>query len=436
MSAAILFLLIGLIILLVFGVPVTFGMLSISTLILLIFYSPKLLYVSVAGFVNQLQSDVLLAIPMFVLMAAFLQTSGIGADIYEFFNMWLGGVHGGLAIATVATTAVIAAMSGVAATGTIAMGLIALPEMLKRGYNKQLATGPILAGGTLGPIIPPSTVMIIVSAYSGVSTGKLFAGGIVPGVTLAVIFCIYIYIRVRINPSLAPLVPKEERPSIKERLKATVNVIAPLLIIILVLGCINAGIATPTEASGVGATASFIYALARRKLSLKGLADAVKQTTEVSGMLMWIMIAGAAYTSLVNITRLGSAVEALFSSINPSPTELLFIMVLIYFIMGMFLDTSPITMICVPVFLPIINMVGLDLYQAMLTLSITLCLGMITPPFGVNMFYLLGVTPKGITLKDLYKAAIPYVIIIAAVIIYSIFFPKWILWLPTKLFGA
>lgn len=434
MNTAIICLIIGLVILLILGVPVSFALMGISTLLLVIFYTPNMLYVAVAGFVNQLQSDVLLAIPMFVLMAAFLQTSGIGSDIYEFFHKWLGGVRGGLAIATVATTAVIAAMSGVAATGTIAMGLIALPEMLKRGYNKQIACGPILAGGTLGPIIPPSTVMIIVAAYSGVSTGKLFMGGIVPGVFLALLFCVYIYVRCLIQPSLAPPVPKEERPNFQEKMRALLNVIAPIIIIVLVLGCINTGVATPTEASGVGAFAAFAYAAVKRKLSLKGLAAAVLQTTQVSVMLMWIMIGGAAYCSLVNITQLGSVVAGLFAAINLGPTMLLLVMVLIYFLMGMFLDTSPIAMITIPVLLPVIKATGLDVYRAMLTLSITLCLGMITPPFGVNMFYLLGVTPKGITLKDLYQAVIPYVLIIAAVVLFCVFFPQFILWLPNRMF--
>ena len=180
MSPEIIILLIGLVALMALGIPICFALMSVASAILLIFFGPAQMNVLNAAFVNQMQSESLLAIPMFVLMAAFLQTSGIGSDIYEFFHKWLGGVKGGLAMATVATTAVIAAMSGVAATATIAMGLIALPEMINRGYDKSLACGPVLAGGCLGPIIPPSTIMIIMASYTGVSAGWLFVGGVLP----------------------------------------------------------------------------------------------------------------------------------------------------------------------------------------------------------------------------------------------------------------
>lgn len=259
-------------------------------------------------------------------------------------------------------------------------------------------------------------------------------GGIVPGVALALLFCLYIYLRCQITPALAPMVPKEEQPTWNEKIRALLNVIAPIVIIVLVLGCINAGIATPTEASGVGAFAAFAYAAFKRKLTFKGLAAAVKQTTEVSVMLMWIMIGGAAYCSLVNITQLGTVVAGLFAAIELGPTMLLLVMVIIYFLMGMFLDTSPIAMITIPVLLPVIKATGLDVFRAMLTLSITLCLGMITPPFGVNMFYLLGVTPKNITLQDLYKAVIPFVLIISGMVLFCVFVPEFILWLPNRMF--
>ena len=303
MSPDIIILLLGLVALMALGIPICFAMMSVASVILLVFYGSGLLNVLNAAFVYQMQSESLLAIPMFALMAAFLQTSGIGGDIYEFFHKWLGGINGGLAMATVATTAVIAAMSGVAATATIMMGLIALPAMLDRGYDKALATGPVLAGGCLGPIIPPSTIMIIMSSYTGVSAGWLFAGGALPGVGLALLFIIYIGIRCAINPKLGPGIPKAERPSWGEKMRVFKKVIAPIAIIVLVLGCIYAGIATPTEAAGVGAFASMVYALITRKLNVKNLRASLIQTMEVSAMLMWILMGGAAYNSLVNITR-------------------------------------------------------------------------------------------------------------------------------------
>lgn len=427
-------LVIGLLVFMVLGVPVSFSLLGISTLLLVTFYGPNQLFILIGSFTNMIQNEVLLSIPFFILMASFLQLSGIGSDIYETMNKWLGGLKGGLAMATVAATALIAAMSGVAATGTISMGLIALPEMLKRGYNKILAAGPIMAGGVLGPIIPPSTVMIIAGSYSGVSTGKLFIGGIVPGILLALAFIAYIAIKCQINPELAPVIPVEERPSFKEKMASLGKVIIPLLIIILVLGSIYAGVATPTEAAGVGAFAAFAYTILRGRLSFNALKDATWQTAVSAVMLLWIMFGGSAYSSLVNISRMGEAISNFVNMINLGPTGLLLAIILVVAVLGMFIEATAIIMITVPIFVPLVNLVGLDLYFVMLIYCITICFGMLTPPFGVNIFYLKGVVPKDITLGDLYKAALPYCIIIfVMIIIFAFVMPDLLMWLPNKM---
>lgn len=435
MSPEILILLVGLVVLMAVGIPITFALMSVASVILIIFFGPAQMNVLNAAFVNQMQSESLLAIPMFALMASFLQTSGIGSDIYEFFHKWMGGINGGLAMATVATTAVIAAMSGVAATATIMMGLIALPEMLNRGYDKPLATGPVLAGGCLGPIIPPSTIMIIMASYTGVSAGWLFAGGVIPGVGLAILFIIYIGIRCAINPKLGPGIPKSERPSWGEKLRVFRKVIAPIVIIVLVLGCIYAGVATPTEAAGVGAFASMVYALITRKLNFKNLRGSLIQTMEVSAMLMWILMGGAAYNSLVNITRLSDVVAAAFQSAHLDGLPLMLLIIALFFVMGMFLDTTPIIMIAIPILLPIIRSSSLDVNATILILCITLCLGQITPPFGINMFYLQGVAPPGIDTKVMYKAVIPYVIIFTVALLFMMIFPELIVIFPNAAMG-
>ena len=435
MSIEIMILLIGLVALMALGIPICFALMSVASVILLVFFGPAQMNILNAAFVNQMQSDSLLAIPMFALMAAFLQTSGIGSDIYEFFHKWLGGVNGGLAMATVATTAVIAAMSGVAATPTIAMGLIALPEMIGRGYDKSLACGPVLAGGCLGPIIPPSTIMIIMASYTGVSAGWLFMGGVLPGVGLAVIFILYIGIRCAINPKLGPAIPKAERPSWGEKFRVFGKVIIPIGIIVLVLGCIYAGVSTPTEAAGVGATASLLYALGARKLNFKNLRASMIQTMEVSAMLMWILMGGAAYNSLVNITRLADVVSNAFQNAHLDGLALMLIIFALFFVMGMFLDTTPIIMIAIPILLPIIRASSLDLHATILILCITLCLGMITPPFGINMFYLLGVSPPGVDTKVMYKAVMPYVIIFIIACVAMMLFPQLIVAFPNSAMG-
>lgn len=435
MSPEIVILLVGLVALMALGIPICFALMSVASVILIAFFGPAQMNVLNAAFVNQMQSESLLAIPMFALMAAFLQTSGIGSDIYEFFHKWMGGISGGLAMATVATTAVIAAMSGVAATATIAMGLIALPEMISRGYDKSLACGPVLAGGCLGPIIPPSTIMVIMASYTGVSAGWLFAGGVLPGVGLALLFILYIGIRCAINPSLGPGIPKNERPSWGEKFRVFGKVIVPIGIIVLVLGCIYAGIATPTEAAGVGAFASLVYALVTRKLTLKNLNSSLVQTMEVSAMLMWILMGGAAYNSLVNITRLSDVVASAFQSAHLDGLPLMLVIFALFFVMGMFLDTTPIIMIAIPILLPVIRASSLDLHATILILCITLCLGMITPPFGINMFYLLGVAPPGVDTKVMYKAVIPYVVIFIAACVFMMLFPELIVAFPNSAMG-
>ncbi len=426
-------LVVGLMLLMVLGVPVSFALLGISTILLVAFYGPDQLFILIGSFTNMIQSEVLLSIPFFILMASFLQLSGIGSDIYETMHKWLGGLKGGLAMATVGATSVIAAMSGVAATGTISMGLIALPEMLKRKYDKVLAMGPILAGGALGPIIPPSTIMIIAGAYSGVSTGKLFIGGIIPGLLLALSFIIYIAIRCLINPALGPGALPEERASFKEKMISLSKVIAPVLIILLVLGGIYAGICTPTESAGMGAFASFIYTVAKRKLCWQKLKEAVWQTSLVSTMLMWIMFGGSAYSSLVNITRMGQAISNFVQTINMGPMGLMIAIIVITAVLGMFIEATAIIMITVPIFVPLISVTGLDLFFAMLIFCITICMGMITPPFGVNLFYLKSVTPEEITLGDIYQASIPYAIIIFLMILVFAFLPDLLLWLPNQM---
>lgn len=405
MSPDIIILLLGLVALMALGIPICFAMMSVASVILLVFYGSGLLNVLNAAFVYQMQSESLLAIPMFALMAAFLQTSGIGGDIYEFFHKWLGGINGGLAMATVAHHGSHRRYERCGGPPpTIMMGLIALPAMLDRGYDKALATGPVLAGGCLGPIIPPSTIMIIMSSYTGVSAGWLFAGGALPGVGLALLFIIYIGIRCAINPKLGPGIPKAERPSWGEKMRVFKKVIAPIAIIVLVLGCIYAGIATPTEAAGVGAFASMVYALITRKLNVKNLRASLIQTMEVSAMLMWILMGGAAYNSLVNITRLSDVVAAAFASSNLDGLPLMLLIFALFFVMGMFLDTTPIIMIAIPILLPVIQASSLDTNATILILCVTLCLGMITPPFGINMFYLQGVAPPGVDTKVMYKA--------------------------------
>ncbi|MCD6486210.1 MAG: TRAP transporter large permease subunit, partial [Syntrophobacterales bacterium] len=257
----------SLLILLMTGIPVAFALIGLSSLLLLVYLGPTALFMVVSATFKQSRTEVFIAIPLFVLMASILQTSGIATALYNTMRMWTGRLKGGLAIATTIISALLAAMSGIGATATVAMGLIALPEMLDKKYNKNMVVGCIAAGGALGPLIPPSNLMIIVGGYASISVGKLFMGGLVPGLICAFIYSIYIWIQCTIHPEYGPALPEEEMLSFREKIKATPVVIPPMGLIILVLGGIYGGIFTPTEAAGFGAIGAMIIAALYRKLT-------------------------------------------------------------------------------------------------------------------------------------------------------------------------
>ena len=257
------------------GMPVTFALGGIAVLAVLVFWDPTGFITVSNGIWSTFIGDNYVAIPMFLLMANILEKSGIADDLYDMLYKWMGGLKGGLAMATVIICAIFGAMCGGSGAATITMGLIALPSMRNRGYDNKLAMGVILAGGVLGIIIPPSIPMVILSQYStSISVGKLFFGGVLPGILCAVIYCIYIAVRCAINPDLCPAIPKEERPNMRTKLKSLSAVIAPALLILFVLGSIYTGMATPVEAAGLGAGASIIVAALRRKLTISILSEA------------------------------------------------------------------------------------------------------------------------------------------------------------------
>lgn len=421
----------SLLLVLLTGIPVAFGLTGLSALLLTIFYGPKQLYMVVAAVINQLGVEVFLAIPMFVFMAVVLQFSGIASSIYQAMYQMMGGLRGGLAMSTVGATAIIAAMSGIGATGTVAMGLIALPEMLKRGYNRHLAIGCITAGGALGPIIPPSTLMIIVGGYAQLSVGKLFMGGVVPGLIITLGYWIYIWLRCQFRIKDGPPLPSEEQVSFKEKILSLRHMFMPFALIFVVLGVIYAGVCTPTEAAGIGASGALIIALINGKLNWDSLKDSSQQSMKVSCMVMWLVIGGSCYSSLINVTGLGHLVTNLLSNMTIGAYGLLAIILLIVLIMGMFIDPVAISMICIPIFLPAIKAVGLDPLWVMLLFIFAVTIGYITPPFGLNLFYTKGIVPKDVSMMDIYKGVLPFVYVKIACLILFVLFPSVSLWLPS-----
>jgi tripartite ATP-independent transporter DctM subunit len=321
-------------------------------------------------------------------------------------------------------------MTGLSGTGTIIMGILAYPEMKKRGYDKSLAAGSIMAGGCLGPLIPPSLPMIIVGALAGISVGKLFMAGVLPGLICTLIFVVYIAIRCLLNPSLGPPIPLVERANWREKFASLAGVIGPVFLIFLVLGGIYTGVCTPTEAGGVGAVGALICSAIYRNLTWKNLYSALITSLRITSMNLWIVLAGAAFTSVCGITGVNRFVDVSITGLELSPIGVLCLLLFIIFIMGMFMDSAAIMMITVPVFSPIAVAMGIDLLWFGFLLSLDVIIGMLTPPFGYSLFYFKGIGHKDVSMADIYQAAFPFVPLMVIVLALCILFPEIPLWLP------
>lgn len=424
---------VGLLALMAVGFPVGFAMLSIALVSYLAFVGLPSLYNIAALVFHTITIDIYIAIPLFIFMAAVLEVAAFGDRLYGMMYKWMGGLRGGLAMGTVAMCTIIAATTGLAASGTVITGLLSYPEMLKRGYNKRLAIGCIPAGGTLGPIIPPSIAMIMIGTLSGLSVGKLFMAGVVPGLLLAILFMLYIALRCFITPNLGPPISLAERATWKLKFISLRAIVIPLLLVFAILGSIYSGAATPTEAAGIGAVGALICLALYGKFSLKNLWAAVMRTFKTSGMIMWLIIGASAFASMYGITGVTHAIANLLLSLPIAPMGILAAMLFILFILGMFLEMPAIIFICLPVMMPVAIKLGFDPLWFAFIFTISCILGLITPPFAMSLFIFKGLGHEGVTLIDLYFAIIPYVIIMVAVIALCVIFPSVVVWLPNMM---
>lgn len=415
------------------GLPIAFSLVGISAVLMLIFIGPQSLFMMVATTANQVSQEVFIAIPLFVVMAAVLQFSGVAEDLYRAMYRWCGPLRGGLAIGTVIICALIAAMSGIGATGTITMGLIAMPEMLKRGYNKHMVLGAVTAGGALGPLIPPSVLMVIVGGYAQLSVGKMFMGGLIPGLIVAAFYSIYIGVRCALHPQDGPALTPEERGTLKDKINDLRFVILPLLLIFFIMGSIFTGITTPTEAASVGAFGAMVIALIHGKLTWINLRSAVLLSMKVTCMVMWLVIGGGCYSSLVTVSGTGKFVADVITALPFGPLGIEGVMLTIVLIMGMFMDPIAITMICLPIFIPVIHSIGADLFVQMLLFCIATIIGYITPPFGLNLFYMRGIADAQTTMGDIYRGVLPYCCLETSVLFLCLFYPWILTYLPSMM---
>jgi tripartite ATP-independent transporter DctM subunit len=417
------------------GVPLVFVLGGVSVIFLYFQMGSVGFYIVASKFWDSMTSFTLVAIPMFVYMAMLLERSGVAHRLYHMMHLWWGGVRGGLAIGTVAICALFAAMSGISGAAVVTMGTIALPRMLERGYDKKLALGAINAGGGWGILIPPSILMVLYALITEVSVGRLFASGIGPGILLFVLVSIYIGARSWLQPSLAPALPPEERGDWGEKLRSLRAVILPIFIVIIVLGAIFGGFATPTEAAAIGVFGALVAAAVHRTMSVKMLRESAIQTLRLTTLIMWILFAAHAFSTAYTTLGAHEFIQGLMSHIPGGKWGALVFMMVVLLLLGMVLDPVGIMLITLPVFLPVIEAAQFDPIWFGVLFIIMMEIGYMTPPFGFNLFYIKGVAPPGVTMSDIYTSVIPYVIVTLIGVLLIVLFPQIALYFPNLFFG-
>ena len=417
------------------GLPVAFVLGGLATVFAAIFWGPESLFIIVARTYSMMSTTTLVAAPLFVLMATVLERSGVAEDLFEMMYRWSGGVKGGLAVGTVLACTLIAAMSGIASTGVVVMGVMALPAMLKRGYDKKIATGCILAGGVLGPLIPPSIALVLYGTIAQVSIGGLFAGGMGAGLLCAALIIGYILIRCYINPELGPPIPLEERSDWKAKVASLKGVILPLLLITTVLGSIYTGIATPTEAAAVGAFGAFVCSAIHRRLNWELIKSVAYSTIQVQGFMMWILFAAQAFAAVYMGLGASKMVITLVEKYEIGWWAMLISIQVVWFLLGLVIDAWSILMITLPILLPILPLYGFDPLWLGVLYAVNTQTGYLTPPFGTMLFMMKGIAPKEVTMNDIYSSIWPFVATQLVGLTLCIIFPKIITWLPDLLFG-
>jgi len=377
----------------------------------------------------------MLTLPLFIYMGYMISESGIANDLYKMFHVYFGGTRGGLAIGTMFMMVAISAMNGLSVAGMAVGATIALPEMLKRNYDKRMISGVVQAGSSLGILIPPSVVLVLYGMIARQPVSKLWLAGLIPGLIMASLFILYIYIRCRLQPELGPTLPKEERemPFI-EKLKLLRAGIIPFIIFFVMTGLFIMGIASLVECSAVGALAATIAAWSKGRLNLKVIEDVCKKTLGVSCMFMWIILAALSFGAVFDGIGAVKAIESLFiERWNLSPWGVLIMMQLSYILMGMFLDDTAMLVIVAPLYVPLIIALGFDPIWYGVLYTITCQIAYMTPPFGYNLFLMKAMAPKEITLIDIYRSIVPFVLVMLFGLAIIMMFPQIALWLPTTL---
>ncbi len=377
---------------------------------------------------------ILIAVPLFLFMAQFLERSGVTDDLFEALRYLMGPIPGGIALAVIVVSTIFAACTGIVGASVVTMGLLALPIFMKYNYSKELSTGVIAAGGSLGILIPPSIMLIVMASQTGVSVGKLYAGAFIPGFILSSLYLIYIIIKCVRNPESGPPMSREERRSVPTSRVLTMcikSLVPPVFLILGVLGSIFAGFATATESAAIGAFFAALLVLAYGKFTWKGLYEATIRTLKATSMVFMIYLGATCFTGVFLGMGGVSVVTNFILALELGKWGTYFIMMLILFILGCFIDWLAILLICFPVFLPLADKFGFDKLWFLIIMAVNLQASFLTPPFGYALFYIGGIAPKGIEMIHVYRGVVPFIILVCIGILICTIFPQTVSFLPS-----
>ncbi len=379
----------------------------------------------------------LLTLPMFIFMGYVLSESRIADDLYKMFHVWMGPIHGGLAIGTIGLMVLVSAMNGLSVAGMAIGATIALPELLKRGYDKRMVTGVIQAGSSLGILVPPSVVLVLYAMIARAPVGQLWLAGVFPGLMMAAMFIIYIAIRCRINPALGPVLPVEERTvSLSEKLRLLRAGILPVAIFAAMMVPFVNGWTSLVESSAIGAMTAFAAAILKGRMTREVFEVSVRQTLAISCMFMWIILAALGFGAVFDGLGAVRAIDNLFTEqLGLNPWMILILMQLSFLLMGTFLDDTAMLVIVAPLYVPLVNELGFDLVWYGVLYTITTQIAYMTPPFGYNLFLMRAMAPPEISLRDIYSSIFPFVMIMILALTIIMVFPEIALWLPDYVYG-
>ncbi|MBX2837199.1 MAG: TRAP transporter large permease subunit [Gammaproteobacteria bacterium] len=421
----------SLFLLMAIGVPLGASTLLISIVAAYLAFGTNGFILVSSAVVKVMDKHALIAVPFFVFMANIMERSGVARELFNSMAILGGQMRGGVAVQTVFVSVILAAMSGIVGGEIVLLGLIALPQLFRLGYDRKLSIGAITSSGALATLIPPSIVLIVYGAEANVSIKDLFTAGIMPGVLLASLYVTYILIRVRLNPSLGPVYddPAAALPLLK-RFTYLKGLILPFILIFGVLGSIYSGIATVTESAAIGAVGSLLVAAARRELSTRGVRDALWSTTLTTGALLWLIVGAVSLVGIYNILGGTRFLGGLLTGLDLPPIGVVIVMMLIIFFLGTFLEWIAIVFITVPVFAPVIVQLGYDPVWFGILFAMNIQIYMLSPPFGPACFYLKSVAPKDVTLQEIFVSIFPFIGLQIIGLALVMMFPQIALWLP------